>query len=339
MRFPTASAPHWQPKNSVRRVMLLVLLALQPGILALVWHFGLGVLVQIGLALATALLGEAGVLLLRKRPLRPALLDGSAAVTAVLLAISIPPLSPWWLIVVGTAFAIVFGKQLYGGLGFNPFNPAMVGYAVLLVSFPRPMTAWATPLALSSHSLSLQEVWGLILQTTPLFDGLTQATPLDTFKTQLGLQTHVDEIQSAGIFAGFAGVGWQWVNAGYLLGGLWLLRLGVIDWRIPAGVLGGLGLPAFGCFLLDPNTYPTPLFHWFEGAAMLGAFFITTDPVSAATTPLGRIVYAVAIGFLLFVIRSWGGYPDGLAFAVLLLNFAAPTLDHYTRPRTYGYPR
>ena len=341
MRFPTAPAPHLAPTNSVTRIMLAVLAASIPGIVALFWQFGPGVLVQIPLALVTALTVEAMVLTLRKRRILPVLMDGSAAVTALLLAVSLPPLVPWWITVFGILFAIVIGKQLYGGLGYNPFNPAMVGYAVLLISFPRQMTAWSPPLALVGSNLSFADCAAIIFQqeSAVAFDGLSQATPLDMLKTQLGLQTHLDEIQSAGVFGGMSGKGWQWVNVWFLMGGLWMLRRGIIDWRIPLGFLGSLYLLAMFFFLYEPAVYPSPLFHWFGGATMLGAFFIATDPVSASTTPRGRLVYGALIGILVYVIRSWGGYPDGVAFAVLLLNFAAPTIDHYTRPRVYGHSR
>ena len=341
MRFPLAAPPHLPPSNSVSRIMLNVLAALVPGVLALVWQFGPGVLVQIPLALVTAWIAESGVLMLRKRNIFPVLMDGSAAVTAVLLAVSLPPLVPWWATVFGVSFAIVFGKQLYGGLGYNPFNPAMVGYAVLLISFPRQMTAWLPPLEMASTALSFSDTVSIIFHphNALSFDGLTQATPLDLLKTQLGMETHLDEIQSAGVFGGLSGKGWQWVNMGYMVGGLWLLRSGKIDWRIPLSFLSALYLIAMFFFLYDSSLYPSPLFHWFSGASMLGAFFIATDPVTAATTPRGRLIYGALIGLLVYVIRSWGGYPDGLAFAVLLMNFAAPTIDHYTRPRVYGHIR
>jgi electron transport complex protein RnfD len=318
--------------------MFQVSAALLPGIAALAWQFGPGVLVQIPIALGAALAAEAAVLWLRRRPAMPALADGSAVLTALLLAVSVPPLLPWWATAFGALFAIVIGKQLYGGLGYNPFNPAMVGYAALLISFPRPMTAWLPPLDLAATPLGFADALAWIFHPPgPVFDGLAQATPLDTLKTQLGLQTHLDEIQSAGIFGGLSGRGWQWVNAGFLAGGVWLLRRGLADWRIPAGFLGSLFGLALFFFLYDPAVYPTPLFHVFSGAAMLGAFFISTDPVSASTTPKGRWIYGAAIGGLVFVIRSGGGYPDGVAFAVLLLNLAAPAIDHFTRPRVYGH--
>lgn len=321
--------------------MLQVLIALIPGVVALVWQFGPGILINALIALITAVIAESLVLALRKRPIAPFLFDCSAALTAVLLAVSLPPLAPWWLTVFGTLFAIVIAKHLYGGIGYNPFNPAMVGYAVLLISFPRYMTSWLPPLDLVSVTPSFTDMLALIFQqeTVRDFDGLAQATPLDTVRTQLGLARGVDEIQSADIFGVLAGKGWQWVNFWYLVGGLWMLHRGVIAWQIPTGFLGGLFLSAMLFFLIDPAYYPTPLFHLFSGATMIGAFFIATDPVSAATTPRGRLIYGAAIGILIYVIRSFGGYPDGVAFAVLLLNLAAPTIDYYTRPRVYGHPR
>jgi electron transport complex protein RnfD len=340
MHFPTAPAPHIAPTKRVSRIMLEVLIALAPGIAALVWQFGPGVLIQCLIALAVAELAEAGVLRLRGRPIIPVLKDYSAALTAVLLAVSLPPLAPWWITAFGTLFAIVVTKQIYGGLGYNPFNPAMAGYAVLLISFPQPMTAWLPPLELNPAPLGFAETWNAIFSRhVPdgmSLDALAMATPLDTLKTQLGLDRLLDEIRIGGIFAGIGGTGWQWVNFGFLLGGLWLLKRRIIAWQIPAGFLGALFAIAFVFFLIDPNIHPTPLFQLFSGAAMLGAFFIATDPVSAATTPRGRLIYGALIGLLVFVIRTWGGYPDGVAFAVLLLNLAAPTIDHYTRPRVFG---
>lgn len=343
MHFPTAQAPYLAPINSVSRIMLTVQVALIPGLAALVWQFGSGVLVQCLIALVAAALGEAAMLSLRRRPAVPALKDYSAALTAILLAVSLPPLAPWWLTAFGTLFAIIIGKHLYGGLGYNPFNPAMVGYAVLLISFPQHMTAWLPPRELSGAALGFADAWTAIFsRTLPselTFDALAMATPLDTLKTQLGLDRSLDEIQTGALFSGIGSRGWQWVNFGFLLGGLWLLKRGLIAWQIPVGFLSALFAMALIFFLIEPAVYPTPLFHCFSGATMLGSFFIATDPVTASTTPRGRLIYGASIGLLVFVIRSWGGYPDGVAFAVLLLNLAAPTIDHYTRPRVYGYPK
>jgi electron transport complex protein RnfD len=320
--------------------MLEVLAALLPGILALAWQFGPGVLIQCLIALAFAALSEAAALRLRGRPVLPALGDGSAALAAVLLALCLPPLAPWWIAALGAAFAILLGKQVYGGLGFNPFNPAMAGYAMLLVSFPRPMTAWLPPAGLNAMPLDFAAAWAAIfsreLPAGLSFDALARATPLDVQKTALRQGLSLDQIHAADIFGAVGGTGWASVNLGFLLGGLWLLRRRLIAWPIAGGFLGALAAGSLVLFLSDPAAHAHPLFHGFSGATMLGAFFIATDPVTAATTPRGRWLYGAGIGSLVLLIREFGNYPDGVAFAVLLLNLAAPTLDRYTRPRIFG---
>lgn len=321
--------------------MLRVVYALLPGVAAYVWYFGWGVVINILFAIVVALASEALMLTLRGRAVKPFLYDGSAVVTAVLLALSLPPLLPWWMTLIGVAFAIIVAKQLYGGLGYNPFNPAMVGYVVLLISFPREMTSWLAPETVNSHSLGFLGTTSIIFtgQLPPglALDAITAATPLDTLKTQLALDRTVDNIRSTSpVFDSFAGKGWAWINIGFLIGGVWLIYKKVISWHIPAAMLGSMAAMALVFYLVDLDIYPSPLFHLLSGAAMLGAFFIATDPVSAATTPRGRLVYGAGIGILVYIIRTWGGYPDGVAFAVLLMNMAAPTIDAYTQPRVFG---
>ena len=309
-----------------------VLIALLPGIAASLWWFGFGVLLQIVIALITAELAEALLLWLRQRPLKPFLTDLSAPVTAILLALSLPPLAPWWLVVIGTLFAIIIVKQLFGGLGYNPFNPAMAGYAALLISFPLPMTLWPSPDSLGIGTFSLLDSSRAIFipNTLPALDldAITAATPLDQLKSQ----------QSRGGYsiAQIPYRPWCWIAGAYLLGGLWLMKKNVIDWRIPVGLITALITISALFAWIDPLRYPPPLFHLLHGATMLGAFFIATDPVTAATTPNGRLIVGAMTGLLIYTIRSWGGYPDGVAFAVLLMNLAAPTIDHFTRPRVYG---
>jgi len=332
------SSPHLEGlSEDVSIMMRNVLLALLPGLAAAAWVFGWGILVNCLIASLTAVTAEAGMLALRRRSVGPALRDGSALVTAVLLALALPPLTPWWIPVIGSAFAIVVAKQLYGGLGYNPFNPAMVGYVVLLISFPLELGQWTPafePLALTQDTAY---VFTGVLPHGLTIDGLTQATPMNAIKTQLGLNLTISELGSHGLFGHFGARGWEWINLGYLLGGLWLLKVRTIQWQIPAGTLAGLFTIALVFYAVDPDTFASPTFQLFSGASMLGAFFIATDPVSASTTPRGRLVYGTAIGILTFVIRTWGGYPDGMAFAVLLMNMAAPTLDHYTQPRVFGH--
>ncbi|HHI76746.1 MAG TPA: electron transport complex subunit RsxD [Gammaproteobacteria bacterium] len=340
MEFPVASSPHLRGDNDVQRVMGQVLLALLPGIAALWWYFGWGVIVNLGLATATAVLSEWVAVRLRGRDPRPVIADLSGILTAWLLAVAVPPLLPWWQTVLGTFFAIVVAKQLFGGLGYNPFNPAMAGYALLLISFPADMTRWLEPSVLSGHAVSLGEALDAIFRGLPPhpagWDAVTGATPLDHMRTELSRDHLIGEIRRSPVWGDFGGRGWEWVANWFGLGGLFLLWRGVIGWRIPVAMLGSLLLVAGAFWVIDSDIHPFPAFHLFSGAAVLGAFFIATDPVTAATTPRGQLIYGALIGLLVFVIRTWGGYPDAVAFSVLLMNMAAPTIDHYTQPRVFG---
>lgn len=333
-----ASSPYVTPSASTNRLMLNVIIALIPGTLAYIWYFGLGLLVNLVLAIGFALLFEAIILLLRKKPLKPYLGDYSAVITAWLLALCLPMHSPWWLIVTGIGFAMIAGKHLYGGLGFNPFNPAMVGYVVLLISFPQQMTTWHLPIQLSGDSLNLMQSFAYTLGTidTQQWDALTSATPLDQYKTGLGMNLMISEIRQSPVFGDFGGVGWEWIANWWLVGGLYLLFTKTIRWHIPVSVLAGLLLFALAFYVTDPDSVPSPGFHLFSGGLMLGAFFIATDPITASTTIKGRLIYGFMIGALVYIIRSWGGYPDGVAFAVLLANMAVPLIDYYSQPRVFG---
>lgn len=349
MAFRIASSPYTHNHRSTSTIMLLVLLAALPGLAAQCYFFGPGNLIQVVIAAAAALTAEAAVLKLRKLPLGRTLGDNSALLTALLLGISIPPLAPWWVIVTGTVFAIVISKQLYGGLGQNPFNPAMVGYVVLLISFPVQMTSWLPPEALQAVTPGLMDTLSMIFhghtpdgatmqQLQLSVDGISQATPLDTFKTGLRAGHSAEQLLTQPIYGGvLAGLGWQWVNVGYLAGGLFLLWSGNIRWHIPASFLLSLGLFSTLGWLWSPESQVSPVIHLFSGATMLGAFFIATDPVTASTTNKGRLIYGVLIGLLVWLIRRFGGYPDGVAFAVLLANIAVPLIDYYTQPRVYGH--
>jgi electron transport complex protein RnfD len=343
MRFPTLTSPHLTGPNSTTRVMAEVLLALVPGIAALVWYFGWGVVINIVLASLAAVAAEAAVLRLRGHPVQPAITDLSALVTAWLFAVSIPPTLPWWLTVIGVLFAIVIVKQLYGGIGYNPFNPAMAAYVLLLVSYPVQMTAWLPPTLLADHVLSFQDSLALIFLGTPpaglAMDAITQATPLDVMRQKLDLNQMISEIRQSPLWGDFGGRGWEWVGNWFLLGGLYLLARRVITWQIPVSMLGAMLVAAGLFWLADPETHPFPAFHLFSGGAILGAFFIATDPVTACTTRKGQLIFGGLIGLLVFAIRSWGGYPDAVAFSVLLLNIAAPTIDHYTQPRVFGHAK
>lgn len=338
-QFETASSPHLKPKTSVSKVMAQVLLALIPGIAIYVALFGWGVISNILIATIAAIVFEAGMLKLRNKPVAPHLADLSAVVTAVLLAIAIPAASPWWLVVVGIFFSIVIAKQLYGGLGYNPFNPAMVGYVVLLLCFPIEMTQWQAPLsyiateqqACITLAGTLQQVF---VEAACTADAWTAATVLDAARTALSQGLSVMSSEPSGHIAS---LGYEWVAVAWGLGGLWLWWRGIIGWHIPVGMIGAIALLAALGWWIAPERLLSPQIHLLSGATLLGAFFIATDPVSACTTVKGRVIYGVLIGALVYIIRSWGGYPDAVAFAVLLANLAAPTIDYYSKPKVFGY--
>ncbi|MBS1129120.1 MAG: Electron transport complex, RnfABCDGE type, subunit [Proteobacteria bacterium] len=334
MEFNTS--PYLLKEASVQRVMLKVLLALLPGIAAYVWLFGPAILIHLALTTITALVGEALMLKVRRRPLGLFLPDLSAVVTAWLITLTFPPLVPWWLTVTATLFAIVIAKQLYGGLGQNPFNPAMIAFAVSIVSFPALMSQW--PGTDGHFSSQLQVIFGL----APRLDGLTSATPLDAMKTALMLagDSHSTSVSSIlanpEVFGLVAGRGWEWVALAYLLGGVWLIQQRVITWHMPTAFIAGMVVISGALWLWQPATYASPLFHLLSGGSMLGAFFIVTDPVTGATTPRGKLLFAAGIGLLAYLIRVFGGYPDGVAFAVLLFNICVPLIDMYTQPPVFG---
>ncbi|MCW9023838.1 MAG: electron transport complex subunit RsxD [Gammaproteobacteria bacterium] len=336
----TQSSPFVSSTNSVSRVMLLVILALFPGIIAHIYFFGWGLMINMIIAINVAVASEVLMLKLRQRPILPFLADGSAVLTAMLLAISIPSMAPWWLIFLGTAFAIIIAKQLYGGLGYNPFNPAMVGYAMLLIAFPREMTTWLPP---TGEALSFTELLNYslfeILPAGQSLDSISMATPLDIVKTQTALELSLTEIgqQFQHVSGAVAGQGWEWVNMMFLVGGLFLMAKRTISWHIPVAFLSSLFICSLLYQLSDPAAHASPLFHLFSGATMLGAFFIATDPITASTTVRGKLIFGAGIGALIFIIRTWGGYPDAIAFAVLLMNTAVPTIDYYTQPRVFGH--
>lgn len=337
MALITITSPHAHGPLSTAAVMRTVLLATLPGIVALIHFFGFGVLVNIVWACLLAVICEAAALKLRGRPVGFYLNDASALVTATLLAIALPPYAPWWLIAVGVAFSILIAKQLYGGLGYNPFNPAMVGYVVLLISFPVQMTAWAAPLGLSGEGTpGLLDALRMCFNPSS-FDAITAATPLDVLKQNNSLLIEDLRAQDP-TFGRWAGLGWEWVNIAFAAGGAWLLYKRIFTWHAPIAMLASLAL--LSALFYDGGSSAStgsPLFHLLSGATMFGAFFIVTDPVSSAVSVRGRLVYGALIGALVFVIRAWGNYPDAIAFAVLIMNFAAPFIDHYTQPRTYGH--
>jgi len=346
MAFLRVTSPHTSRAGTAGNVMQLVLLACIPGVLALALSFGYGTLINIILCAIFCVSFEALALQIRGRPVSFYLKDYSALVTAVLLGIALPPYSAWWMILVGCFFAIIVAKQLYGGLGYNPFNPAMVAYVVLLISFPVEMTRWASDLGTlaneySSPSLIQALKWVFMGHDQLLIDAYTSATPLDVLKQNNSLTIDALYATEPVFIAGnWAGAGWELANLGFLLGGVFLLYKKVFTWHAPIAMLGTLTI--LSALFYDGGSSTSsgsPLFHLLSGATMFGAFFIVTDPVSSAVSNKGRLIYGAGIGFFIFVIRAWGNYPDAVAFAVLLMNFAAPFIDYYTLPRTYGHEK
>ena len=345
MEFVRREAPYLRPNADVASMMLQVLLALVPAALAHMWYFGPGFLFNLIVATIFCVGGEALVLQARNRNPETALADLSALVTAALLAFALPSLTPWWVTATGSLFAVVVAKHLYGGLGFNVFNPAMVGYVVVLIAFPMDMNLWVAPRMGDIDYIDLTALQTIkytltgSLPDTLTFDAISRATPLDAMQSGLrNLHTYA-EVRTNPMMGDFGGRGWEWIGNFFAFGGFWLLIKKIIRWQIPAGVFAGLLLPAGLMYMIDPGSNASPGFHLFSGATILCAFFIATDPVSAATSPKGRLVYGCGIGLLIFAIRKWGSYADGVAFAVLLMNMATPAIDYITRPHIVGHAR
>lgn len=345
MEFQRREAPYIRPNADVSAMMLHVLLALAPAALAHVWYFGPGFIFNLIIASIVCAGSEALVMHARGRRPEAALGDFSVLVTAALLAFALPSLTPWWVTATASVFAVVVAKHLYGGLGFNIFNPAMVGYVVILVAFPMEMNLWVAPRMGDIDYIDLtvlQTIKYTLTGSLPdaiTFDAISRATPLDAMQSGLrNLRTYT-EIRANPMMGDFGGRGWEWIGNAVAVGGFWLLIKKIIRWQIPTGVFVGLLVPATIMHLIDPGTNAGPGFHLFSGATILCAFFIATDPVSAATSPKGRFIYGVGTGFLIFCIRKWGSYADGVAFAVLLMNMATPAIDYITRPHIVGHAK
>ncbi len=316
-----ASSPHIGGSNATNQVMLYVVLATLPAFAMLCYAYHWAAVSNLLIAISAAWLFESAMLKIRAKPIVFHLKDNSALVTGVLLGLALPPASAWWLIVIAVGFAIVFGKHLYGGLGQNPFNPAMLGYVLVLISFTVEMSRWLTPY----QSI---DVMPFVFGGQMMPDAITSATLLDHYPMSL--------LDLNRVVARQADV-WIYVNFAFLVGGLLLLLRRIITWHIPCSFLLGLLIPTAICILFGSLEKESLLLTAFSGATMMGAFFIATDPVSAATSPRGRLLYGFLIGLIIFIIRQWGGYPDGVAFAVLLMNIAAPSIDYFTRPVVYGH--
>lgn len=343
---PPATAPHALSSNSVSRIMLIVVATLVPATVFGFWLYGWP---AIGLWLVTvlsALLGEAACLHLAGRPVSPTLADGSALVTGWLLALSLPPWAPWWIGVMGGLFATVLGKQVFGGLGFNLFNPAMVARVFLLISFPVQMTAWVAPLPITAPTAP-GFIDGLVILFggLPNLDAVSSASLLGFAKTELSRGVDLLHSLAASGAPAHPFVSLTGARAGSLgetaslliaLGGLALLALRIIRWHAPLAMLAGIAIPAAIAHAADPTRYLDVGSHLLSGGATLGIFYIVTDYVTSPNTKIGQMIFGAGCGLLTYVIRTWGGYPEGIAFAVLLMNALTPVIDRYVRPRILG---
>jgi len=339
-------SPHAHAQTSVNQVMATVMLALTPATLFGFWLYGWPAINLWLVSLTVAVLAEAISLKLMGKPVRATLMDGSGLLTAWLLALSLPAWAPWWLAAVGSVFAIVVAKQIFGGLGQNLFNPAMAARVMLLISFPLEMTAWVAPMPISS-ALAPNFMQGLAITFAGLApaDGVSSATLLGHVKTELGRDIGLEQALN-GYFdpAAFA-LGQRAGSLGetsallLLAGGLILIARRVITWHIPLAMLAGVALPALLAHLLAPEAYPGIAFHLLSGSLILCAFFIATDPVTSPNSASGQLVFGFGCGLLTWLIRTWGGYPEGVAFAVMLMNAATPVIDRYFKPRIYGRDR
>ncbi len=338
------TSPHAHGARSVGRVMALVMLALAPATLAAFWRFGWPAIYLWCVTVLACVFAEALCVRLADRPAGRTLADGSAVLTGWLLALSLPPWAPWWIGALGGAFAVVVVKHAFGGLGQNLFNPAMAARVMLLISFPVEMTQWLAP---QPDALGFVEALAGLGVTFGggVPDALTSASLLGHVKSEasrgvgLGqsLAGHWDPIAAGlGARAGSLGETGAWLLAG---GGLFLVATRVIGLRIPAAFLAGVAVPAALAHFLAPDRYLAAEVHLMSGAVMLAAFFIATDYVTSPSTPLGQWIFGLGCGLLTWVIRTWGAYPEGVAFAVLLMNAATPLIDHTTRPRIFGRRR
>jgi len=310
------SSPHVQDKDSVPKIMYAVVISLIPAIIASVYYFRVRAVFLYLVCVGACLITEAVFLLVRKKPLS-SLGDGSAIITGLLLAMTLPPSVSPDIALIGAVAAVGLGKQVFGGLGHNIFNPALVGRAFLQTAFPVAMTTWLPPVTLAA-------------------DTATFATPLANLKFQNAVaQGALTPLREA-FWGNTGGCLGETSAAALLIGAAFLLFRRTIDWRIPLGII--LSLTAFtGIFwFVRPEQYASPVFHILAGGLLIGAFFMATDMVTSPITPKATWVYALGIGLIVGLIRLFGGFPEGVMYAILFMNTFVPLLNRFTRPRILG---
>lgn len=338
------SGPHTHGAESVTKIMWLVLLALVPATLFGFYLFGWPAFNLWLITIVTAIAAEAACLWVMKKPIMPFITDGSAILTAWLLAMTLPPWAPWWIGVIGSLMAIVVAKQIFGGLGQNIFNPAMLARVALLIAFPVEMTSWVNPTPfLSNTAPDFLQGLEVTFQGYSI-DAISSASSLGHVKTELSLglkplteildSTYNNQSLALGFVNGSMG---ETSAILILMGGLFLMYRKIITWHIPVSMMASVALLAAITHAVAPEHYPDMIFHLTSGGLVLGAFFIATDMVTSPNTMNGRLLFGAGCGVLVFVIRTWGGYPEGIAFAVMLMNSLVPLINYYIRPRIYGH--
>ncbi|HUW93858.1 MAG TPA: RnfABCDGE type electron transport complex subunit D [Bacteroidales bacterium] len=318
-------SPHQQSSETTRKLMYGVVIALLPALAASVYYFGTGAII---VTLTSVLSCVAVEYLIQKFILKvkPSVSDGSAIVTGLLLAFNVPSNLPVFIIIIGAVISIGVAKMTFGGLGNNPFNPALVGRVFLLISFPVQMTSWPVPTGFK----------------TGYADAVTGATPLallgEGVKNGEAVSAVMDKIPShLQMFYGHMGGSMGEVAAGALLiGGIYLVMKKIITWHIPVSVLLTVALFTGILWMADPTKFADPLFHLLTGGVMLGAIFMATDYVTSPMTPKGMIIFGIGIGVITVLIRTWGAYPEGVSFAILIMNAFVPLLNLYIKPARFG---
>ena len=318
-------SPHQQSPETTRKLMYGVVIALLPALAASIYYFGMGAVI---VTLTSVLSCVAVEYLIQKFILKvkPSITDGSAVVTGLLLAFNVPSNLPVHIIVIGAIIAIGVAKMTFGGLGNNPFNPALVGRVFLLISFPVQMTSWPVPSGFK----------------TGFADAVTGATPLgllsEGVKNGEAVSAIMDKIPShMQLFYGRMGGSMGEVAAvALIIGGIYLLWKKIITWHIPVSILVTVALFTGILWMADPEKFADPLFHLLTGGLMLGAIYMATDYVTSPMTHKGMIIYGIGIGVITVLIRTWGAYPEGVSFAVLIMNAFVPLLNMYIKPRRFG---
>jgi electron transport complex protein RnfD len=322
------TSPHITKGISTDVIMQNVIWAMLPLVMFATYAFGISALLVILATTAAAVLTEHFLCKISKKD--TTIKDWSAIITGILLGLTLPPAFPLWMAFLGGVIAIALGKFVFGGLGYNVFNPALVGRVFLQASFPVAITSWS-PALLAGRFTSVSSATFTLPFMTPKIDAMSGATPLAAFKFDK-IATDTQDL-ALGIISGSAGETSALI---IILGGLYLIYRNMMNWRVPVSILTTVFVFSGIFYLLDKTTYPSPFFMLFSGGLMLGAVFMASDMVGSPITPKGIWIYGFAIGLLVVVIRIWGGQPEGVMYAILLGNALSPQIDKLIRPRVYG---